>query len=117
MKTRQTSLFLLKMHKNQKIDKVKEASHLFNIYFYFKSDMIEEIKNDTVRLLYNARIYTGEAQEREHEKQYKDVTTSGPSDATTSKKEPVKVGSKVGRNDPCPCGSGKKYKKCCGANL
>jgi preprotein translocase subunit SecA len=32
------------------------------------------------------------------------------------KPKPVKrVGKKVGRNDPCPCGSGKKYKKCCGA--
>jgi preprotein translocase subunit SecA len=31
------------------------------------------------------------------------------------RKAPVKVGPKVGRNDPCPCGSGKKYKKCCGA--
>ncbi|UCE17395.1 MAG: preprotein translocase subunit SecA [Gemmatimonadota bacterium] len=30
------------------------------------------------------------------------------------KREPVRVGQKVGRNDPCPCGSGKKYKKCCG---
>nr|MBQ5811753.1 preprotein translocase subunit SecA [Clostridia bacterium] len=32
------------------------------------------------------------------------------------KREPVKNAAKVGRNDPCPCGSGKKYKKCCGAN-
>jgi len=31
-----------------------------------------------------------------------------------SSKEPVSAGPKVGRNDPCPCGSGKKYKKCCG---
>ena len=30
--------------------------------------------------------------------------------------KPVRTGPKVGRNDPCPCGSGKKYKKCCGAN-
>ena len=29
-------------------------------------------------------------------------------------KQPVRKGQKVGRNDPCPCGSGKKYKKCCG---
>ena len=29
---------------------------------------------------------------------------------------PVKVGKKIGRNDPCPCGSGKKYKNCCGRN-
>jgi hypothetical protein len=30
------------------------------------------------------------------------------------KAKPVRVGPKVGRNDPCPCGSGKKYKHCCG---
>ena len=30
------------------------------------------------------------------------------------KAQPVRVGEKIGRNDPCPCGSGKKYKKCCG---
>jgi preprotein translocase subunit SecA len=33
----------------------------------------------------------------------------------SDKQQPVKVGQKIGRNDPCPCGSGKKYKKCCGA--
>jgi preprotein translocase subunit SecA len=34
----------------------------------------------------------------------------------TEKKQPIKKGVKVGRNDLCPCGSGKKYKKCCGLN-
>ncbi len=33
----------------------------------------------------------------------------------TPKTEPIKVKAEPGRNDPCPCGSGKKYKKCCGA--
>lgn len=33
----------------------------------------------------------------------------------TPKTEPIKVGQTPGRNDPCPCGSGKKFKKCCGA--
>ena len=33
--------------------------------------------------------------------------------ANTPKVEPIKADGKVGRNDPCPCGSGKKYKKCC----
>jgi len=33
----------------------------------------------------------------------------------TEKVEPIKTGAAPGRNDPCPCGSGKKYKKCCGA--
>jgi preprotein translocase subunit SecA len=32
------------------------------------------------------------------------------------KSKPVRSGPKVGRNDPCPCGSGKKYKQCCGKN-
>jgi preprotein translocase subunit SecA len=35
-------------------------------------------------------------------------------EAPQEKKETVPVGKRVGRNDPCPCGSGKKYKKCCG---
>jgi len=87
-----------------------ESFHLFK-------DMIEEVKNDTVRLLYNARIYTGEEQARQHEKQYKNVSTSGPGDETTPKKAPVINKDRVGRNDPCPCGSGKKYKKCCGKDL
>jgi len=33
----------------------------------------------------------------------------------SDKVEPIKADQQVGRNDPCPCGSGKKYKKCCGA--
>ncbi|MHB1275649.1 MAG: preprotein translocase subunit SecA, partial [Candidatus Humimicrobiaceae bacterium] len=87
-----------------------ESFHLFR-------DMIEEVKNDTVKLIYNARIYTGEEQERQHEKQYKNVSTSGPGDETAAKKEPIINKEKIGRNDPCPCGSGKKYKKCCGKDL
>lgn len=39
------------------------------------------------------------------------------SDGRPAKRKPVVTGTKVGRNDPCPCGSGKKYKKCCGSNL
>ncbi len=37
-----------------------------------------------------------------------------PKQQQPGKKVPVVVGPKIGRNDPCPCGSGKKYKKCCG---
>ena len=40
--------------------------------------------------------------------------TYGAPQTGESKKQPVTAGAKVGRNDPCPCGSGKKYKKCCG---
>lgn len=41
---------------------------------------------------------------------------SGPYGDSAPKQRPVQVAPKVGRNDPCPCGSGKKYKKCCGIN-
>ncbi|MHB1377068.1 MAG: preprotein translocase subunit SecA, partial [Candidatus Humimicrobiaceae bacterium] len=87
-----------------------ESYHLFK-------DMIEEVKNDTIKLLYNARIYTGEEQEKQHEKQYKNVSTSGPGEVSSAKKEPIINPEKIGRNDLCPCGSGKKYKKCCGKDL
>ena len=41
----------------------------------------------------------------------------GPSEGDRPKMKPVvHAGPKVGRNDPCPCGSGKKYKKCCGVD-
>jgi len=36
--------------------------------------------------------------------------------AAMEKAKPIRTGPKVGRNDPCPCGSGKKYKHCCGKN-
>lgn len=48
-------------------------------------------------------IYDEETQKRLYKEQKKSTTF-------------VREGKKVGRNDPCPCGSGKKYKKCCGAN-
>jgi preprotein translocase subunit SecA len=55
------------------------------------------------------------ALERKHEKQQKDLQyQTGAAQAEAPK--PVKAGAKVGRNDPCPCGSGKKYKKCHGVN-
>jgi preprotein translocase subunit SecA len=55
------------------------------------------------------------ALERKQERQQKDMQfQTGPAQAEAPK--PVRAGAKVGRNDPCPCGSGKKYKKCHGAN-
>lgn len=81
-------------------------------YKFVSYDMFDELsKNiqiDTIRGLFNVRIVT----QPEREQVAKPVSTnldativSGPK----KRKEP-----KVGRNDPCPCGSGKKYKQCCG---
>jgi preprotein translocase subunit SecA len=74
--------------------------------------MIREIKEDTVRYLCLAQLKSD--QELKREQVAKPTTESHGGDGTV-KKEPVRRSSpKVGRNDPCPCGSGKKYKKCCG---
>jgi preprotein translocase subunit SecA len=52
-----------------------------------------------------------EEMERRHRKQQIVLNSGG--DAPSETQKPVIKGPKVGRNDPCPCGSGKKYKKCC----
>ncbi len=53
--------------------------------------------------------------DRRQQRQQRDLQyQTGPAQAEAPK--PVRAGAKIGRNDPCPCGSGKKYKKCCGAN-
>ena len=80
-------------------------------------DMFDEmnslIREGTVTTLTLFRIKTEEDVKREQAA--KITATSGSTDGS-DKKRPVKKGEKVGRNGPCPCGSGKKYKKCCGAN-
>ncbi|WP_031472618.1 preprotein translocase subunit SecA [Agathobaculum desmolans] len=72
--------------------------------------MIDAIREDTVRMIYLAQVRTREEPKREQVA--KETAAAGASDGTT-KPEPKRVGKKVGPNDPCPCGSGKKYKKCC----
>ena len=73
-------------------------------------DMISAIQGDTVRRIFSARIKTEGEVKRERVADGIVASTSGDG---TVKKQPRKV-QKIGRNDPCPCGSGKKYKQCCG---
>lgn len=74
-------------------------------------EMISAIRDDTIKLILTIRIHVDEEPKRE---QVAKPTTAIHGEADQSiKKQPVKS-TKVGRNDPCPCGSGKKYKKCCG---
>ena len=71
--------------------------------------MINAIKEETVRRLFSVRIRSDKDMER---KKVATVTGTGGGDKTV-KRQPVVKKIKVGPNDPCPCGSGKKYKKCC----
>ena len=75
-------------------------------------EMISAIQSETVRRLYSVRIKKD--QEIKRERVAKATGESVGGDGTV-KKQPRRV-QKIGRNDPCPCGSGKKYKNCCGRN-
>ena len=81
-----------------------ESLHMFE-------EMISAIQEETVRRLYSVRIRSDQEVKR---RQVAARITEGRGDGTV-KKQPRRV-QKVGRNDPCPCGSGKKYKRCCGQN-
>jgi preprotein translocase subunit SecA len=85
----------------------KEAYDMF-------MQMQHSIQDDIVRWMYRVQLAKPEPQRRRH---YYNVVESGAGDGSDgqSKKSVSRksVSGKVGPNDPCPCGSGKKYKKCC----
>jgi preprotein translocase subunit SecA len=76
-------------------------------------DMITRIKEDTIEKLSMVQIRREEEVERIEEKRRQDYIMSRGED-TPASATIRREAAKVGRNDPCPCGSGKKYKKCCG---
>ena len=79
--------------------------------FQMFEGMINAIREETVRRMFAVRI--APQQEIKRQKVAKETSASGTAEATV-KKQPIRnKDKKVGPNDPCPCGSGKKYKKCC----
>ena len=88
------------------------AISLFTVQKRFTKVMVDEgvVKEETVRRLYSVRVKKDE--EIKRERVASGMTENVGGDGTV-KKQPRKV-KKIGRNDPCPCGSGKKYKQCCG---
>jgi preprotein translocase subunit SecA len=89
----------------------KEAFTLFE-------DMMDRIDTEAVRFLFlmqpaRPQEEAKQIEQRQRRQQQNLQFQTGPAQAEAPK--PVRSGAKVGRNDPCPCGSGKKYKKCCGA--
>jgi preprotein translocase subunit SecA len=87
----------------------KEAYEMF-------ADLMERIKAEALAFLFHIRVTSEEevaqAAPKEQEMQMSHGGEGKSKDQTVVRKE-----KKVGRNAPCPCGSGKKYKKCCGANV
>ena len=75
--------------------------------------MIAAIRENTAKMILTVRLRQKEAPQRE---QVAKETSAGTAGDKTVKRQPVRKQKKPGRNDPCPCGSGLKYKKCCGRN-
>jgi preprotein translocase subunit SecA len=76
------------------------------------TEMIGRVKEETVRFLFRVQLAGPEEIEKREKAQKKQLVFSHGGEEA---KQPVRRASqKVGRNKPCPCGSGKKYKKCCG---
>ena len=76
--------------------------------------MISAIRENTAKMILTVRLRKKEeAPQREQVAQETTASTAGDN---TAQKQPVRKQKKPGRNDPCPCGSGLKYKKCCGRN-
>lgn len=107
------------------MDNLKEGIHLrsyaqqdpvvaFRMESYDMFDeMTETIRENTVKMMFTTVVRRREDVERQAVAKIT-ATSSGGGDESV-KKEPVRKTKKVGPNDPCPCGSGKKYKKCCGS--
>ena len=106
------------------MDDLKQGIHLrsyaqqdpvvaFRIESYDMFDeMTASIRENTVKDLL---IYMPRRESDVERKAVAKVTATSSGGDDTVKAEPVRKGKKIGPNDPCPCGSGKKYKKCCGA--
>ncbi|MCD7811279.1 MAG: preprotein translocase subunit SecA [Ruminococcus sp.] len=74
--------------------------------------MVESIREDTIRMLLTVKLQKNAMPQRE-QVQKPDAPNAGAGDGSFAEEAHAK---KIGDNDPCPCGSGKKYKKCCGMN-
>ncbi len=85
----------------------KEGFELFQ-------EMIERIKEETLGILFRIQLAEPERIEDIRKQDKQPLFYSGGDDASAKKKPVRRPDKKVGRNDPCPCGSGKKFKKCCG---
>jgi len=78
------------------------------------ADMISRVKEETLGILFRIQISGQDKLEEFNEPQEQNLVFSGSGDEAPKKKPVKRSVKKIGRNDPCSCGSGKKYKKCCG---
>lgn len=100
--------------KDPKLEYKREGFEMFQA-------MLFRIRESVFKALTRVRVQRAEEEEEQpreefrHKEEPGGVSYSGPADGEAEDaRAPAKAGPRIGRNDPCPCGSGKKYKKCCG---
>jgi preprotein translocase subunit SecA len=93
----------------QKDPLVEYKMESFGLY----EDMWRRVRNDTLKFIYFAELRLRDDEEMQ-EKAMKNISLGGSGKEDTKTEQVRRTDGKVGRNDPCPCGSGKKYKKCHG---
>jgi preprotein translocase subunit SecA len=82
--------------------------------FEMFQDMISRVQEETISILYRIQLAEPEDLKELHKPEEPPMVFSGGDTAGAKRKPATRSEKKVGRNAPCPCGSGKKYKKCCG---
>jgi len=82
--------------------------------FEMFQDMISRVQEETLSILYRIQLAEPEDLNVLHKPEEPPMVFSGSDTAAPKRKPVTRSDKKVGRNAPCPCGSGKKYKKCCG---
>jgi len=93
--------------KNPKLEYKREGFAMFN-------DMMDSIYTESIKRLFSVQVVTEEAVEKFEKKEQKKEAEVQKNTTAPVEKEPTKrTTPKVGRNDDCPCGSGKKFKRCC----
>jgi len=92
--------------KDPLVEYKKEAFDIFG-------DMTARISGEVIKRLFKIQVQKKESLQKEPAREQRLSYNRGDAAAAT---QSVRRGKKTGRNDPCPCGSGKKYKKCCGIN-
>jgi len=80
------------------------------------TEMIEKIKEEVAEYMFKVRLVSESEQKRPPQRQSSAQNTSSSNEDDSTESGTVHKPNKPGRNDPCPCGSGKKYKKCHGRN-
>jgi preprotein translocase subunit SecA len=97
---------------NQKDPLVEYKKESYNMFI----ELTGTIKHEIIKVLFTVQLRNKEEEQREKEMLEKIVSKmeENQQNATTNLDENLKQEKKIARNEPCPCGSGKKYKQCCG---